>query len=950
MKTKKLLLASGAATALTLISGAAVAQSEERALEEIVVTGSYIRGTPEDAALPVSVIRAEDLEKSGSPTTLELIKSLNVSQGVLGETNQFDARAQGTTGAGTVNLRGLGASRTLVLLNGRRMVANPFSGAADTNLLPMAAIGRLEVLKDGAAATYGSDAIGGVVNFITKENFEGLELGADYRWVDGSDGDYTAKLAWGWQQDAHSLLIAGGYQYRSELEVLERDWATPARSVSPEGGWSGAGNPAGFVTLSPTFQPTGVVLDPGCEPLGGEPVLGGALPLCQWQYTQFDNLIEKEKRYQLFADYRYAMTDNVEFFLEGLYAETDTPQWTTSPSYAALQSPTSPVPGRYYVPAYHPGLQDLLAQNPDLPSAAGGAVFIAPAFRPMALGGNPLYDFGGVESPTTFDAFRVSTGLNGTLDNGIAWDVSVTYMEEEGDRRGRDTVVQRFQRALLGFGGPNCTGSVPGANGCSFFNPFSNAVERNPITGATNPQFNEAVANTDLELIEWFFPELFTRTTTELLVVDAVLDGEMPVELAGGNIAWAAGAQYREDGYRVRTSDLTNLELNPCVDSVDGGTGTCTEPTGGLVFLGGTYENDLDRDVYAVFAELKFPITDQLEVNLAARYEDYGGRTGDTFDPKLSFRYQPIPELALRGSIGTTFRGPPVNIIQPGGRGTNLQNVLGTFRAVDTLQNPDLEPESADTANFGVIVNVGNFQGTLDYWRFDFDNPIGVEPVGDMVEALFPGGSATNNRCGDPALAGIEARFTFGEGGCAAGDVTRVERNWVNGPSELTSGLDLSLGYFWPGVFGGELSANLAATYVIEYEIDPLSIEGVRVSDARDAVGYLNYQTTAFPLPEWKGNLTLEWTRGMHNVRWVTNYIDSYDDQRFADVEVDEFVTHDLHYRIELPTDGVETTVFLSINNLTDEDPPFVRLELAYDPFTHDVRGRNVKVGVTTRF
>src|SRR5690606_33346368 len=202
---------------------------------------------------------------------------------------------------------------TLVLLNGRRMVANPFSGAADTNLLPMAAIGRLEILKDGAAATYGSDAIGGVVNFITKENFEGLEIGADYRWVDGSDGDYTAKLAWGWQHDAHSLLLAGGYQYRSQLEVVERSWATPARSVSPEGGWSGAGNPAGFVTLGPAFQPTGVVLDPGCEPLGGEPVLGGALPLCQWQYTAYDNLIEKEKRFQLFADYRYEVTDTMEF-------------------------------------------------------------------------------------------------------------------------------------------------------------------------------------------------------------------------------------------------------------------------------------------------------------------------------------------------------------------------------------------------------------------------------------------------------------------------------------------------------------------------------------------------------------------------------------------------------------------------------------------------------------
>lgn len=161
--------------------------------DEVVVTGSLIRGTPEDAALPVDVFTAVDLERVGSPTVTELIKSLGVSSGVDGETNQFTSN--GLEGLGNVNLRGLGPSRTLVLFNGRRMVSAPYGvgesaqSFVDTNLIPPAAIGRVEVLKDGAAATYGSDAIAGVVNFITKRGFNGLEIGGNYSFIDSSDGD-----------------------------------------------------------------------------------------------------------------------------------------------------------------------------------------------------------------------------------------------------------------------------------------------------------------------------------------------------------------------------------------------------------------------------------------------------------------------------------------------------------------------------------------------------------------------------------------------------------------------------------------------------------------------------------------------------------------------------------------------------------------------------------------
>src|SRR4030095_7742902 len=144
-------------------------------------------------------------------------------QGVVGESNQFTAA--NTTGASNANLRGLGAARTLVLMNGRRLVPSPAPIGYYLNLLPMAALGRIEVLKDGAAATYGSDAVAGVVNFITKRGFEGMQVGGWYDYTEDSDGEYSANLVWGHKAEKWDMLVAGGYRKRSELATQDRDWS-----------------------------------------------------------------------------------------------------------------------------------------------------------------------------------------------------------------------------------------------------------------------------------------------------------------------------------------------------------------------------------------------------------------------------------------------------------------------------------------------------------------------------------------------------------------------------------------------------------------------------------------------------------------------------------------------------------------------------------------------------
>jgi iron complex outermembrane receptor protein len=982
---KRALLMSGACGILATAVSTALAQQTSEVAEVVIVTGSYIRGTAEDAALPVDVISAEDLAKQGSPSALEIIKDLSVSAGVLGDTNQFDARAQGTEGSGSVNLRGFGPTRTLVLLNGRRMVHSPFLfGAVDTNFIPLAAIGRVEVLKDGAAATYGSDAVGGVVNFITKENLRGVDVSADFKQIEDTDGDYTASGAFGWGNDRSNALFAVGYQHRSELFVRDRDWAAKEYLENPQGGWSASGNPHSFIPLGATGTPVaGVTRDPQCAPLGGFPgVTATGAPVCYWQYSVYDALTEEEDRWQVYADYNLDITESTSFHVEAMYADTDIPIYRTSPSYAALQAPTSIATGgtsiangQYFVPANNPGFAPFVAANPGVFPATTGIGALLIANRPFALGGNPLFGSDSSEGPRTYDGYRVSAGLNGDISDALSWDVAATYMEQNATRDGRDTVVNRYQLALRGLGGPNCNvaANTPGANGCFWYNPFNNAIPANGITGAPNSQFNAALSNDNPELIEWMFPVVSTDQQTTLMVFDAVLSGTTGIDLPGGALGWAAGVQYREDTFEATYSDLNNFAVAPCVNSVSTGIvgpSACTPaqlaaPTGALLFLGGAANRDLDRDVSAVFAELSLPITDSFQAQLAARYEDYGSGIGSTFDPKLSLRWQLVDSFALRGSVGTTFRGPALQQADPNSV-TSLQNVAGTFRAIRTFGNPSLEPENAFTFNVGMLVKAGGFNATLDYWSFDFEQGLVNEPVAGITNFVFGTGATCVGGLANP-LAG---RFAFRDGNndgvindadCTTANIARLDINVFNGPNVKTDGIDLNAQFDWD-LGGGTATIGLNATYVLKYDIDATFVDGNQVAAAFDAAGKLNYQTTAYPLPQLKGNVFAQYSSGAHNIRYTMNYIDDYTDQRVAEFlpslatngiaitagkTIDSTMFHDLSYLLQLPWD---TTLSLTVENLTDEDPSFARLDLSYDPFTSSALGRVYKVGLRKRF
>lgn len=964
------------AVAMGMASTATIAAQVEE-MEVIVVTGSHIEGAAENAALPVDVLRAEDIEKQGAPTVVELLKQLPSSGVVLGDTNQFAALSQGQEGTGSVNLRGLGANRTLVLLNGRRMAMNALSanGAVDTNLIPVSAISRVEVLKDGAAATYGSDAIGGVVNFITRSNFTGLDLGGDYKWVEGSEGDYRANINWGWSSDRIHLLVSAGYQHRSELMSTDRDWALRPFAENPQGGWSGSGNPGSFQRVSGTGAALNAANtpDPQCGVLGSVASATG----CTWSYMKFDAIAEEENRYQLFSSLDVDLTDDTTLRFEALYSNSEVPNQPLSPSYSLNNFPTGTqlsanapaVPFRYVIPCANPGLQDMFAKNPAFAAAIGGDGCLnatgAPAgsytattlWRPFAESGNLVQNGDSQIDKRSHEGFRLSAGLNGSLGSA-AWDVGVTYMQNTGNRFNYDITVNRLQLALAGFGGPNCTGTTPGANGCLWLNPFSNAIQRNVVTGEVNPQYNAGVSN-GAPLNAWLQQPLDFEAETELTVVDAVLNGEMPFALGGDNIGWAVGAQYRDSGYKTSVNDLANTRVTPCIDSTISSSATCLAAQGPFGFLAGYTPIDVDQQVWALFGELNVPIIDTLNAQLAVRYEDYGSGVGSTTNPKLAVRWQVIPQLALRGSVGTTFRGPtPINL-DTTGSGTSLQAIgAASFasRAVDSFGNANLDPETADTFNAGIVTEIGNFRATLDYWKFKFEDPITSPPFNGIASNVVPTNGGLAN-CSAPMrdLVTFDGGNSCVQGVTTGANLLRVRVDTINGAPVTTSGVDLELGYTFDNVFGGTLDLSASGSYVLEYKVGALFYRGIQLVAAYDAVGFLNYDRGQNSLPEVKAAAYANYAYDIHNFNLGVQYVSSYEDNRTAlftttspkGRTIDSTMIWDATYQLRLPS---QTTVSVSVDNLFDEDPSFARTELSYDAYVGNALGRTFRLGLRKQF
>jgi iron complex outermembrane receptor protein len=317
-------------------------------------------------------------------------------------------------------------------------------------------------------------------------------------------------------------------------------------------------------------------------------------------------------------------------------------------------------------------------------------------------------------------------------------------------------------------------------------------------------------------------------------------------------------------------------------------------------------------------------------------------------------RWQVFDAFALRGSVGTTFRAPPETLLAPGYTTTlAFTSAVTGYRPYDNYGNPDLEPETADTFNFGFIVQAGGFNATVDYWKFKFEDSLDNEPGTSIVATVFPTGQP--NRCADPAYAGLVARMTFANGVCSAPNLLRTRANNINGPDVDVAGIDASASFTFQ-VGPGDMTLGVDGTYNLEFDSEALLVEGVVIEAAGDRIGTRG--TSSGTLPEWKAAAYVDFGTDMHNVRWTTRYVDGVEDgitPSRASIfvtnpngrEVEEFITSDLSYRLTLPS---QLTIGASVFNVFDEEPPFARLDLSYDPFIGNPLGRYYKVSVGKKF
>ncbi len=909
-----------------------------KTLEEVIVTGSFIKGRRPPYSSNIQIVDDTDFASAGSPTAADLIATLTAVSGTENQSNQFDNN--NAAGTANVNLRGLGVSRTLVLINGRRAVTsalphNDGQGFVDLNSLPLGALDRIEVLKDGAAATYGSDAVAGVINFVTKQDFEGFELNASAKHIDNSDGDWTLGLLWGHGGDNWHWMTSLDYQRRNELAMTDRSSITQPRIDLPSVnttlfGQSRIGNPGAFIPIDTATAVGGItndeaaaalnngnslVADPGCSATGGIPVSQNR---CGYQFVNFDNLIEDERHLQLFNTLTIDLSDKQQLYAELLYARTRLPEWKTSSSFG----PSRDADPSLYIAPDHPGLVDFLANYPGSTQAdgdpadfSGGAIYQGRLRDASAPPG---------EGTRKHDTYRLLTGIRGQHGDSGEYDLSLLYSRNRAEATTPDVVRTRWQQAMQGLGGPDCSGNTPGANGCLYYNPFSSAL-------ASSPYYNPSLTNSS-ELLDWLNEELKQKNTSELRVAEGLYTDAM--DLPQGKLRYALGAQYRYESLDIGVNDISNIELSPGEIDSDGA------PSGEFIFVRGGTEDKVSQEVFALFGEALLPLSPSVDLQLALRFEDYGNNIGNSLNPKVAAIWTLAPELSLRASASTTFRAPSLNQTSLNVSAQELIGAALSFKPVDRLGSENLDPEKGTNYNLGLIFTpTDNSQITLDYWRIDLSDPIIQENPNAVIAKA---GADPGSRFADQVI-----RDT-------TGNIQRVITHYINGPKLKLDGIDLEAKF---GFSAGDhwITTGLDIAYLHRYRVSSDDL-----NDGFDAAGQANTGTFLQALPQWQGKAYIEWQQNNHSAILRYNHIGSYTDDSLKILlgstlehlistrRVDAFETFDLYYHYNFPQG--KTSLSATVMNLTDEDPPEVYDDIRFDSALHNAFGRTLTLAVKHSF
>lgn len=918
----KKLIASGvkAAGAFAIaLSGTATlpAFGQETMLEEVVVTGSRIKRDNATSISPISVMSEEDLLASGNLTLENFIQDMSSVNG-----GDFGAGVNnGNPGTATVSLRGLGPNRTLVLVNGKRFASASVNGYVDLNTIPTAIVDRIEVLRDGASTVYGSDAIAGVVNIITKEDFEGVDIDFGYDVTDESDGDQLNFAAvFGHTFDRGNFVLGAQVTKRDEIRQGDREFSECP--LFDDGTQTFCGG-------SPTTTPAQMF--PQVDQIGGHVLDGSTVrPFDQardaFNFAALSYLTTPQDVFSAYASSNYEVINGSDFGIVNASLELNYSNRESDQLLAPVGTFWSPL-----VPASHPDNpfgDALCASNPLCTTPQAVAV------------SRRMTESGGRAFTQDVNAWRITAGLDGEFNNGIYWDVNYTVAKWEDAQRDLGRAVRPFIEEMLD---PDlCASSTVGC------------------PGVWNPFISDSM--TDAQ-VAFGFVGVNTKEGSTLNVLQANIGGDLGFEMQGGPVAWALGYENR------RESASSQPDGGAAVGAIYATPGNVT---------GGEYRLD------EVYGEVVLPLlagapmAEILTIEASARWTDVDFLNDSDVVGKIAAEWAPINDVRFRTTYAEGFRAPNISELFLGqqqsaesytdpcrnyGSNTSLDaNTIAncqadglpanfniaTFQAT-TLQggNPNLQPETSETWTLGVVITpsaIENLTISLDYFDISIEDAVGSAPTSEVISRCYSSANFSDPLCAlivGPAFPGVDETPSTNAPSRrnANQQLSGILQTNANLATYETSGIDFDIEYLIDTNFG-LVDLGISGTYLDKYDYLPFQ-GGTLVELAGNFGGDPAFGNPA-TFAELQTNFTASLTRDAWGGTLIAKYMSETDDIGALPGNLDNTADSIWYFDINGYYQIGALTLSGGVRNLLDEEPPYMT---AYDDmntlqFSYDTQGR----------
>jgi iron complex outermembrane receptor protein len=909
-------------------------QQDPTTLEAVTVTGSRIKRAELEGRVPVQTLTREDIDRSGLTSIGEIVQELTGSGSALNtkfnSSGNFGFSPNGDgVGAGSaqVDLRHLGPKRVLVLVDGMRWVnessASGVSAAVDLNTIPLALVERIEVLEDGASSLYGSDAIAGVVNIITRRNFEGGQVTLNYGQYDQGDGQITgADFAWGTSTDRSNLFLSLSYTKQKEVSSADRRIS----SIPLQGGSSRV--PGGRFAFT---DPNGIEYDLTTNAGLSNPTYTPGLPDCDsgtprtdgfhcfdfandaFNFAPFNLLVTPSERMGVFGQYRFQFTDQTSFYVKALFNRRESTNQAAPEPIDLGPGAGTAYTANIFIPANHPF-------NPfgfDLVGGEDGN--ISTIRRRPSEGGPRIFE-------QQVDTQYFAAGLEGSFggERQFFWDVNGAYSKNEADQTNRGSYNAR--NIAIALGDPAVCAATPGCTPLDIFG-------FNTMTPA---------------MLAYISPLFRDRSQQELTQFTANLSGSLFPTWAG-DIEFATGYEYRKyEGSYSPDPQTVAGEYN----------GVPSLPTSG------------SYDVNEVFVELNVPLFAQeggsgkLDLSLAGRYSDYSTFGGE-FTPKYGLRWQVAEDLLLRATYAEGFRAPSIGelygsqsrfdallvdpcLVPPSAPPGTTAPIACPGVPVGARQNDpqipvltggnaNLQPERARSFSAGMVFSPSFAEGASWSDKLDFEVTFYRHDLEGAIQAI----DAQTQL--DLCATTQSPQYCTGINRLPSGEIDTFANFLVNLGSIKTDGWDADVFWTLPETNAGRFKLSWQNTFVTRYE-------------ARGAGGQLQPQGPGIvvndtAIPEWTSNATLDWKLGNWNAAWSIRHISEMeeaclaaDPAEFCDTPTSNTLAATTYHDVQLGYDfewlkGLQLTA--GVNNLFDEDPPVcTSCSLnGYEASTYDIPG-----------